>query len=233
MKTTTKPSGLLLPGGATQIQLLLSIAERGEGVLLVPMKDATPYVVRNEDGRWYPGNYKNEPVVSGGEFVPPYHIGETHWVREAYDIVDDPAAYHIDDGPRESTGYECPDAVRRGPNDERWVVDYRCDNNIRLIDKCSRRKWRSAKSMPAWASRLTITFRAVAAKQLRDVSEAEAMAAGFTGFHSPAYVAGGEIVGADGQLPTEELEEQWPSLHTSPYNPAAWVWVYRVEVCRK
>src|SRR5690606_27147533 len=37
--------------------------------------------------------------------------------------------------------------------------------------------------------------------KVREITEAEAMAEGFAGYYSPAYVYGGEIVGPDGASP--------------------------------
>ena len=223
MKTTTKPRGLLLPGGTAQIRLLLSIAERGEGVLVVPINppvespycnDAAP-VIDSRCATWH-HDYEYERFV-WRDF--PYRIGETRWLKESFALsVFDPEGGTSADDP------ENWDTVHRVGHVEGggWTDAY---------GKRIPPAWRAAQTMPPWASRLTITFRSVTAKQLRDVSEAEAQAAGALPDGWEDDIPGGPV--CTGFVGRHTLESMWPSLHTSPFDPAAWVWVYGVEVCRK
>lgn len=90
----------------------------------------------------------------------PYGIpGDRLWVKEAFDIIDDPAAHDPEDGPYEVTEYEGevyePDVIsKRGPDGEWFVVDYKVDEPGRILDKIGKRKWRSPTTMPRWAARL-------------------------------------------------------------------------------
>lgn len=79
-------------------------------------------------------------------------------------------------------------------------------------------KWRPSTHMPQWASRITLETTAIAVKQVRDITEAEAMACGF-GSYSPAYVSGGEICGADGVLPSDEFDEWYQKQYGD-----GWAW---------
>ena len=216
MEAITKPRGLLLPGGTTQIRLLLSIAERGEGVLLVPIYPQPPDGYENDSNAPGHGTVGFDVFVDSIDgagrdwliFKAPYRIGETRWLKERW--AADRCYDHISTAneiPRSTNIYHGSGII------EGWHMP------------------RPVRQMPAWASRLTITFRSVTAKQLRDVSEAEAQAAGALPDGWEDDIPGGPV--CTGFVGRHTLESMWPSLHTSPFDPAAWVWVYGVEVCRK
>lgn len=78
-----------------------------------------------------------------------------------------------------------------------------------------RPRWykRLARFMPRWASQITLTVKAVRVERLKDISEADAMAEG-CGSYTPAYVSGGEIVGPDGVLPSDEFRDLWESINS-------------------
>lgn len=136
-------------------------------------------------GEWVFGNNSGQIVK-----CPYGSVGDRLWVREAFDIVDDPAAYHVGDGPREpieyeGETYECADAVRRGPNGERWVVDYAADKNTRIMDKAGTRRWRPSIHMPRWASRLTLEITGVRVERVQDISEEDAKTEGINPIYPP------------------------------------------------
>ena len=236
MKTTTKPRGLLLPGGANQIRLLLAIAERGEGVLLVPMKH-DPAVAT------YPDNRLRGPVGSAAHSAhglwsdaerdywlttfAPYRIGETRWIKEPFALsVFDPEGGSPADDP------------------ENWDAVYRVGyvEGGGWTDADGKRippPWRAARTMPRDRSRLAITFRTVTAKQLRDVTEDEAQAAGIEirrqkPIRTFRDYGPEDVPDFEGWISWENsLQSAWKAMHASPYDPAAWCWVFGVEVCRK
>jgi len=97
--------------------------------------------------------------------------GDRLYVRESYDIVDDPAAYDPkNDGPRLKSDYQYSDVVKRGPNNERWVVDYKADVNTRIMDLHGGRRWKSPATMPRWAARLWFAIRDVSVVRVGDVT---------------------------------------------------------------
>lgn len=98
-------------------------------------------------------------------------VGDVVWCREKFQIVNDPAAYHVDDGEREDSGYQCKDAIRRGPDGERWVVDYAADENDRMMDRHGGRQWRSPATMPQWASRISLTITDIRVERLHDIGK--------------------------------------------------------------
>lgn len=99
----------------------------------------------------------------------PYGVaGDRLWVRETFQVIDDPAA-------------ENP--IRRGPNDERFVVDYKSDNPTRIMDSIPRnlptaRRWKPSIFMPRWASRITLEITNVRVERLQEITGEDAKAEG-------------------------------------------------------
>ena len=156
-------------------------------------KTQTRRIVRGSTPDWVFTGFANHGPFRAGFRYPsgngsfhkcPYGVpGDRLWVRETFDIVDDPAAYHKDDGPREIVEYEgevyeCDDAVRRGPNGERWVVDYAATPPRRAMDVAGVRKWHPSIHMPRWASRITLEIESVRVERVQEISGADAVAEG-------------------------------------------------------
>lgn len=106
------------------------------------------------------------------------------------------------------------------------LFDYRADygaSNGGLIP------WRSSSSMPRLASRIGGIIKSVRCERVNEISDADCIAEGCHGSYSPAYVAGGEICGPDGQMPHEEFRENYESTHGPGSFDRDWAWVLDLE----
>ncbi len=121
------------------------------------------------NGLWAWWRIENDKNAWDDRRCPYGRPGDRLWVRESFDIVDDPAARLPDEPPSEIAGYDCPDAVKRGPNNERWVVDYRATPPSRIMDTTGQRRWRPSIHMPRWASRITLEVTSVRVEKIQDL----------------------------------------------------------------
>jgi hypothetical protein len=117
----------------------------------------------------------------------PYKVGDLLWVRETFEIVDDPAAAFADEERDIDTpfGHYHPAlAIRGGPNGERFVVDYKADGPTRICDKPHPktgkilRKWKPAIHMPKWAARIWLEITDVRVQRVQDISAEDAISEG-------------------------------------------------------
>lgn len=87
--------------------------------------------------------------------------------------------------------------------------------------------WRPSIHMPRWASRLTLEITDIRVERIQDISHEDALAEGCTGYNwvaSSPYISGPHT--DDGELPVEEYERLWESLHGSgSWAKNEWVWV--------
>jgi len=154
--------------------------------------------------------------------------GERLWVRESFDIVDDPAAHDPSDGqkPKTPKGYEynCQPCVKRGPNGERWVVDYAANENTRIMDKAGDRRWKPSIHMPRWACRITLELTGVRVERLQDISEEDAKSEGVGGMRDMRYATAlGNIHSTAHRLNFVDLWDEINGKGAWVANP--WVWV--------
>lgn len=88
-------------------------------------------------------------------------------------------------------------------------------------------KVRQSIFMPRWASRLTLEITDIRVERIQDISHEDALAEGCTGYNwvaSSPYISGPHT--DDGELPVEEYERLWESLHGSgSWAKNEWVWV--------
>jgi hypothetical protein len=176
----------------------------------------------------------NEPVCNFRNL--PWCVGAKLWVRETFDIIDDPAAVDasdpLDDGDKERWGV----CRRRGQDGERWVVDYRADNPQRILDMSGKRKWKPSIHMPRWASRITLEITGVRVERLNDISNKDCTAEGITAIGKGVLMADGSYAQA-GRYETKAstVRQLYSELWESINGPESWAsnpWVWVVEFKR-
>ena len=114
-------------------------------------------------GRWYPANFKAEPVVDKVSWLCPYGVpGDRLWVKEAWQHED-----------------MCCD-------------DHKCGQPSHIYHKATEvapetfASWRSPIFMPRWASRITVEIVGVRVERVQEISRDDAIAEGIeqtTGDH--------------------------------------------------
>jgi hypothetical protein len=133
----------------------------------------------------------------GGWIYPgllPYALGDRLWVKEAWkseSVYDDLVPSQM--GGEEPLIYSADNAVQRWG----WKPD--------ALSRWGR--YRHARFMPRWASRLTLTVTDVRVQRLQDISRGDAMAEGCPFANM-----------ADGPSPRDWFQDLWSSLH----GPDAW-----------
>lgn len=220
----------ILDGSKTQTRRVVKEGKKPrEANIVEPVQDFWRFTV---DGG---GAYQSTDID-----CPYGNLGDRLWVRETFRVVDDPAAYHVDDGRcepflYEGVKYKCKDAVRRGDNGERFVVDYRADNPSRIMDKIGKPKWKPSIYMPRWASRITLEVTGVRVERLNEISKDDAIAEGvdwvspeFYGAEPPEPDSDGVAVG-DRHGPNfarDNFRRLWESINgKGSWATNPWVWV--------
>jgi hypothetical protein len=157
---------------------------------------ATPAMV---GGRW---QWQGFPGAKLGDVVLRYAPGDRLWVKEAWRT----GRYYDDLSPFEIGGdcpikYEADGAIdlHAGPMDGSWG------------------RYRHARFMPRWASRLTLPVREVRAQRVQDISAEDAVAEGVNpcleGNQCPDGPHGGCCAMYD---PKGAYADLWNSLHAKP-----------------
>ncbi len=133
------------------------------------------------------------------------------------------------------------EAVRADSVPSVWsdlVIRYRADDSYRHVnfdeydgwDTLPADKWRPALFMPRWASRLTLEITGIRVERVQDISEADAVAEGMTGYEwvDPPKGYGFPPQMKSARLPQVQYRRQWDALNAKrgygwDVNP--WVWV--------
>lgn len=138
--------------------------------------------------------------------LPYGRVGDRLWVRETF----------------------CEMVERHRPPQFVYRADTSADGEECRLDfvRCGYPyQWKPSIHMPREASRVTLEIVKARVERLQDISEEDAIAEGCPGFYSPARVAGGEIVGPDGQDPIEQFRELWERINgAGSWARNDWVW---------
>jgi hypothetical protein len=186
------------------------------------------------------------PCLITEHIRPRYRIGDRLYVREAWRA---PAG--LDDRSGKQIADECLAAGYRAP----WCpIKYEADGALNsaedwrefgsTLGEAVAGRYRHARFMPRWASRLTLEVTAVRVERLQDISEPQARAEGIHDIGIPADECGPNRVGYsawDGPAgptlkvtPVEAFRELWESINgAGRWADNPWVWVVefrRVEV---
>lgn len=189
---------------------------------------AGPVVGPNEDGEWCFGD------SYGCEWIRcPYPSGSKVWAKEAWAVSASYDAY--EDGTGLSRHIGNVQFKAGGGRHGRELVEVTCFDIDGELGK-----WRSARSMPEWASRTTLLITSARPQQLKDVALDDAVAEGIEwdvcdqtvelcGMQT-WYADWGEL---DGKAAGLALRDRWnadPRNRGHKWEPELWTWVYRVEV---
>ena len=76
----------------------------------------------------------------------------------------------------------------------------------------------------------SLRIKSVRIERVQDISEADAISEGFPGSFSPAFFDGWEMVGPDGEMPSQEFAKQF-DIDNGPnsWDANPWVWVIEHE----
>lgn len=159
----------------------------------------------------------------------PYGVaGDVLWVREAWR-----APKSLDASDATKMASLCKDAGYRLP----WApVQYEADGHrenwagVRDEIEGPPGRYRHARFMPRWASRITLTVTNVRVEQVQSITEADAIAEGCTGFDPEPASAGGTIHAWRGQSsapdPRAHYAALWQRINgVESWNANPWVWV--------
>jgi hypothetical protein len=186
-----------------------------------------PNIFGPSDASWF--DAKSEFWRNSSQYArdccPFGSVGDRLWVREAFDIVNDPAAYAPGRKPPrlpEGCGeYDAGPYKKRGPNGERWVVDYAADKNTRVMDIAGQRKWTPSIHMPRWASRITLEILSVRIERLQKITEADAKVEGVMGLSTELMQDAARRVASEGSAgapsyqvgPIDYFRQLWDRLY--------------------
>jgi hypothetical protein len=101
-----------------------------------------------------------------------------------------------------------------------WQLAYGADEpELRKVN------WRPSTHLPRWASRITFETTSIAVKQVRDITEAEAMACGF----ERPVISPREINGIAVHPMTGEYVDAFRTFWQKQYGDAQWAWFCSVK----
>jgi len=171
----------------------------------------------------------------------PYAIGDLLWVQEKHRPVgwsfeDGEVTIEYQDNTLRSPHYLTDEEFETNPNDDYpfGVVEELLQRGIPLLkDKdCfdfsnpdNLPHWREAEVMPRFASRLTLKIIGVRIEQVKDTSEADALAMGLKPDYCDHKYRTCEEIGCIGKWASALLNDLKSKRKDSEINPESWVWV--------
>lgn len=214
--TKTQARRIVTPMPGRQSQWL-SIEHIGQSprLTIARLSDAVP------DRRWrgrLGASMEHPKGGPGGWVAAPGDVGDRLWVRECWGIFDRGpfgTPYAI---ARRATQPNTEDGVTwvDGPEEwhgEKWLASER---------------WRSAASMPRWASRITLAVTSVRVERVRSMSQADARAEGVEATEMGGVFGTPDYVGAFARL--------WDAINGKragcSWADDPWVWAVGFEVVR-
>jgi hypothetical protein len=146
--------------------------------------------------------------------------GDRLWVRETWNAR---AVHEVDCGVYES-GYTYANITTMKPLN--CCIEYDAD----LSDEGP---WRPSIHMPRWASRITLEITGVRVERVQDITTADAVAEGCSGWVLDGGYIGDCEIQPDGQTPASEYRELWDSINAQRgYGWTVNPWVWAIEFKR-
>lgn len=184
------------------------------------------------DGHPIPWSWRNRKgtlCIASDEYlqakVLPFRVGDVLWVREAWAAFTTP---HHEYG-------DC-DLIECAPSEMRSEVQWVHENDLvyRADGKSRPDRWRSAATMPRWASRITLTVTDVSVRRLWDTTEDDAKAHGCRAHDAHIVIQAGAGIRADmSNTALGALACAWDAEHSKhyPWHSNPWVesFTFRVE----
>jgi len=202
-------------------------------------------VYRPGKGRW--NEYSENPPADrvtgspwGHEFICPWRVGDHPWGKETYRYFDwtedgEPwIEYRADGAKKLCTDYGDKWALRLS---DIWA-DLSSSENLTRDEgggwRSADRKWRSARFMPRWVSRIALEVTDVRAERLQDISEEDSIAEGIRELPLQRAAPGAWWAADASKLemhrrtPVEAFRKYWDSLYAKrldlQWAASPWVW---------
>lgn len=159
------------------------------------------------------------------QFRSPYgRPGDRLWVREAWQYADWteeglPFVGYSADGAKQIAHYVQNDSDGWGERLQNIWAELSRIENYAIDGRAADRHWRPSIHMPRWASRILLEIVSVRVERLQDISEADAIAEGCSGYR-PDDDPFRDVE------PRDEYRELWESINgAGSWDANPWVWV--------
>jgi len=181
----------------------------------------------------------------------PYKVGQKIFCKESWVLVEDHLDYETGgewsvrewEGPLEEAQAHLNGDARFGlkasvyyPADGEDENPAEMHDTIGIGGKLLSKKeipWRSARSMPQWASRLTLLIKEIRVEKLSEISEEDAIAEGIYWEHNLGWTCGNEEGNSESAI--AEFVDLWNATHKKPeekFEASPFCWVIDFEVVK-